>query len=263
MFKLKKGVSLILAVVMLAGILCGCQEEKQESFEFDKSAFAETNGLELPISKEPVTLNVLVSSSVEKLEDTMFVKALEELTGIKLKITTVPSSGYANRLQMLLASKQLPDIGVFMELSHNEIEGLVNNDVLVAFDEHLDMLPNYKKLFIDDEENNEIVMNGAVNGHLYFASSYDINRDINHGFLYRKDIFDKHGIKPWTNTEEFYQALKKLKEIYTESTPLVSKYKVPEMLGYYGSMWDLDLDSGFTKNKETGNYIYAKTSPVF
>jgi len=41
--------------------------------------------------------------------------------------------------------------------------------------------------------------------------------------MYRKDIFDKNGIKEWTNTEEFYQALVKLKEIYPDSYPLASK----------------------------------------
>jgi len=31
-----------------------------------------------------------------------------------------------------------------------------------------------------------------------------------HLLFYRKDIFEKNGIKPWTNTEEFYQNLKQL-----------------------------------------------------
>ena len=42
--------------------------------------------------------------------------------------------------------------------------------------------------------------------------------------MYRKDIFDKHGIKMWTNNDEFYSALKQLKEIYPDSIPYTSKY---------------------------------------
>src|SRR5690606_4079703 len=38
-----------------------------------------------------------------------------------------------------------------------------------------------------------------------------------------KDIFDEHGIKPWTNTDEFYEALVQLKEIYPDSYPYASK----------------------------------------
>lgn len=48
---------------------------------------------------------------------------------------------------------------------------------------------------------------------------------MNHGFLYRKDVFDKLGIKEWTNNEEFYQALKKLKAAYPDSYPYASKTK--------------------------------------
>src|SRR5690606_35748837 len=54
---------------------------------------------------------------------------------------------------------------------------------------------------------------------------YGLNRDVNHGFLYRKDIFDKHNIKEWTNTDEFYDALKKLKAAYPDSYPYASKTK--------------------------------------
>ena len=54
----------------------------------------------------------------------------------------------------------------------------------------------------------------ASDGKLYQIPSYGVNRDVNHGMLYRKDIFDKHGIKMWNNPEEFYQVLKQLKELY-------------------------------------------------
>lgn len=41
--------------------------------------------------------------------------------------------------------------------------------------------------------------------------------------MYRKDIFDKHNIPMWHGPEEFYQAMKKLKSLYPNSTPFVSK----------------------------------------
>jgi putative aldouronate transport system substrate-binding protein len=67
---------------------------------------------------------------------------------------------------------------------------------------------------------------GDENGNLYTWPIYSMNRDVNHGFLYRKDIFDKNNIPAWTDTEGFYQALKKLKEIYPQSYPLSSKTNV-------------------------------------
>ena len=48
----------------------------------------------------------------------------------------------------------------------------------------------------------------SADGKLYMFPTYDINRDVNHGMLYRKDIFDKHGIKMWNSPEEFYNVLK-------------------------------------------------------
>ena len=63
----------------------------------------------------------------------------------------------------------------------------------------------------------------AADGNLYYFPKYDTERDVNHGMLYRKDIFDKHGLKMWNSPEELYDVLKKLKEIYPDSTPFVSK----------------------------------------
>src|SRR5690606_21527397 len=89
---------------------------------------------------------------------------------------------------------------------------------------YIDQLPNFKKLYV--EENDWVMKSFSDDGgNVYTWPIYGMQRDVNHGFMYRKDIFDKHDIKPWTNTEEFVAALKKLKEIYPNSYPIASKTK--------------------------------------
>jgi len=84
---------------------------------------------------------------------------------------------------------------------------------------------------------------------------------VNHGFLYRKDIFDKHNIPLWTNQDEFYQALKKLKELYPNSVPYSSKTQA-NIFRDWGHSWGL---SGYPNNydEETKQWEFSFTQPEF
>jgi len=99
-----------------------------------------------------------------------------------------------------------------------------------------------------------------VDEKLYAAWSYNIARDVNHGFMYRKDIFDKQNIPMWTDSDEFYSALKKLKEIYPNSTPLVSKRQ-------FNLVRDFALGWGFEHpivfDSASGTYVYSFIQPKY
>lgn len=255
--KLKKIVSLVLVCILAVSLLSGCGEEKIEStLNLDPAEFSETNGVKLPITEKGEIIEIMTNGSVEGLDNKLFAQAVKELTGIELKITVVPASNYASKLQMMLSSKQLPDI-FDCTLNRSDLEMLAKNGALVNFSKMGKELPNISEVFLNNEENMKLAANLVVDGDLFVVPGYNIARDINHGFMYRKDIFDKHGIKLWTNTEEFYQALKKLKEIYPDSVPFTSKNK-DGLIGRLAPGWGFS-DVKVTKYKGEGDYIYAGT----
>ncbi|MDZ7543835.1 extracellular solute-binding protein, partial [Clostridium perfringens] len=129
---------------------------------------------------------------------------------------------YQDKLRSVLASGKLPDI--FHGLRVSEANKMGNDGAFAKINEHLDVLPNFKRMYTEELP---WVMKSysSDDGNMYTWPIQSFARDVNHGFLYRKDIFDKHGIKEWTNTDEFYDALKKLKEIYPNSYPYASKTK--------------------------------------
>lgn len=224
----------------------------------DLAQFAETNGIELPISKTPVklTMATLTDSINEVSNDMLFFSALKELTGIELDVTLTQSKSYPQKLQMMIASKQVPDI--FQDsLQPLDRQSLARNNVIVCFDDYADMLPNYKQLYVDNEENRNYRSGVMVDGKLYQVPCYNVSRDINHGFMYRKDIFDKHNIPVWKNSDEFYLALKKLKELYPDSMPFVSKRQL-DLIKDFALGWDLTPDYTLDKNTNTYKYTYIQ-----
>jgi putative aldouronate transport system substrate-binding protein len=233
-------------------------DTSEDSSNDEAGEFSETNGLALPLVDKPVTLNVFTYSNASDLNDKAFAKAVEAVTGVKLNITVVAPGSYQEKLQMQVASKQIPDI-FDMSLTRQDLMALAENAAIVNFSEYQDQLPNIKSLYLDNPDNMALTQDYVYNDGLYAIECYNVARDVNHGFMYRKDIFDKNGIKPWTNTDEFYEALKTLKEIYPDSTPFVSKSKLT-LLDRMAPGWGLD---NTTITLRDGKFFYSGTDPRF
>ncbi|CAM3905021.1 extracellular solute-binding protein [Cohnella lubricantis] len=181
--------------------------------------YGDTGGLTLPIVSEPTEITWMLVGEHD-VNDLLVAKEIEKRTGIKVNFQTVSSAQYQDKLSVTLASGDLPDIvhGVPM----NELKEMGQEGAVVAINDYADQLPNFKKLYVD--ENPWVATSyGDENGKMYSWPIYELNRDVNHGFMYRKDILDANNIEPWTDTESFYQVLKKLKEIYPDSYPYASK----------------------------------------
>lgn len=242
--KWRRIISLSLVIALAASLMIGCgkkqttnqeekpnttettqKEEKKEEAKEEAPDYGDTGGLILPLTDKPVTLTMLVPTAVLDLEKKFAFQELEKRTGLTLDVQEVPESAYAEKFKVILASGKLPDI--MLTGAYKEINKIAeDSNALVAINEHVDILPNFKKVFVDNPEASWALKSySAPNGNMYMWPKYNSERVVNHGYLFRKDIFDKHGIKEWTTTEEFYDALKKLKEIYPDSTPFVSKLK--------------------------------------
>ncbi|GIP37819.1 ABC transporter substrate-binding protein [Paenibacillus sp. J31TS4] len=186
--------------------------------------YGDTGGIKLPLVDKPTTLTWMLVSDNANLADSMVIKEIEKRTGIKLEIQAYSSQTFKDKLKVIVGSGKLPDI--FHGLTQQEINKMGGQGALTPINQYLNELPNFKKLYVDDKDNNWVMKSWSDDkNNMYTWPIYGLNRDVNHGFLYRKDIFDKLGIKEWTNTDEFYQALKKLKEAYPQSYPYASKTK--------------------------------------
>ncbi|WP_214626266.1 extracellular solute-binding protein [Paenibacillus agaridevorans] len=234
----KKGLVLAVAIAMLMTLLAACAGKGEEqgasnsanpSPSADTSAppaseaaapdYGDTGGLTLPLVDKPTTITWMVVSE-NPVADKFIVKEIEKRTGIHVDFQSYSKATFQEKLRVTLGSGKLPDI--FHGLPLAEVKKLGKQKAVAAITDYADQLPNFTKLYL--EENSWVKQSyGDEQSTMYTWPIYNMNRDVNHGFLYRKDIFDQHHIPLWTNTEEFYQALKALKEHYPQSYPLASK----------------------------------------
>lgn len=269
---MKKALLLLMTLALIAGAFSGCgKNEHVESGEIaPKSDLTEEKigyygDLKLPIDMDYTEIRMCCDTAVTTNNDSVVIKELRRRTGINLQIEAIPRATYQEKMKLYLASKNnMPDIfngGVSLE----EATKYGQQGAFETISDHYDELPNLKEIFFDkaDEYGTEGKIRNVLSGDgkLYIFPAYDVNRDVNHGFLYRKDIFDANGIKMWSNPEEFLDALRTLKKLYPESTPFASKTGL-YIFRDFSYNWGLN---GFDPyyDEETGKWKISPTDPKF
>lgn len=212
----------------------------------------DTGGLTLPLVDKPVTISLNIESEYPDIDNSWLVKKIEELTNIKLEVIEMPNASIVEKVKLTVASGEMYDIMYGVDTRQVNTLGMQGafapiNKLVEEYD-----LPNFKRIFI--EENPWFLPQlSAEDGNLYFWPMYNVQRDVNHGYMYRADIFEEIGIKPWTNHEEFYENLKALKEAYPESYPFASKNGATQLKNFAYS-WGSQVPYKFVEEKNTWEF---------
>lgn len=270
----RKTLSVVLIMSLLLTLLAACggktggnepnntggSTTPGEGTQTPAANYGDTGGLQLPLTDKPVTLTWMLVSDVEGLNTKLIATEIEKRTGIKLEIQAIAPAIFKERLQTTLASGKLPDL--FHGLSLSEVNKLGALNAIAPINKHIDKLPNFKKLYT--EENPWVMKSYSDDkGNMYAWPIYKFSREVNHGFLYRKDVFEANNIKMWNTTDEFYQAMKALKEKYPASYPYASKTKENIFMdwaygwGIGGTSFPAYYDEG------TKQWSFSFTSPKY
>ncbi|MGG1554226.1 extracellular solute-binding protein [Paenibacillus ferrarius] len=142
-------------------------------------------------SKEPITLKIMGNYDSPTLTDAdqKFVKTLEEKNNVKIQFDIPPMSGYAERLQLMLASGTYPDIVFFPDTKDVSFQNAVRDGLLLPVNSYIDKLPELKKYTYQSEWDSLKVKN---DDNIYGIPRTSILR--NDGYWVRKDWLQNVGI---------------------------------------------------------------------
>ena len=255
---MKKIISLFLAVVMLVS-LTACKNNNNDGTVIEGLDFeiGDTGGLKVPFGNgEEIEILCIDDGSVS---NTYIFDKLSQITGLSVKPLLIPTAASTQKMSAIIASGDLPEI--YYQTSFTKINEYALQGAFEPINPHMDELPNISRMFGENGKYSWFPKTYAADdGNFYFLPLTDSDRLVNHGMLYRKDTFDKHGIKMWNSPETFYQALKKLKEIYPDSYPLTSK-TTHNIIKNYAVAWGgiVSYDMYFDEASKT--WKYSDTAP--
>lgn len=186
---MRRKISLVLAIIIVCTLFSACSDNKVANDVYDPTIkVGDTGGLKMPLVNEPTSIQWQVVSSDPDISDRWFFKKLEGITGVDIELIITQTATTNQKLQTLIAGGNIPDI-IGATLNETQSNDLCMQGAFAAVEDYIDVMPNYKKIFVDNKENNWIFdAYAAADGKLYSVNSYDVARDINHTFMYRKDI---------------------------------------------------------------------------
>lgn len=138
----------------------------------------------------------------------------------------------------------------------------------INFYDYLDQMPNVKALLEDEQWAADVSKWTTSEGVLYAIPGVATGYSSVWGYLYRGDIFEKHGLEFPTTQDEFYNTLVELKDLYPDSYPFVMRQMKGNMQGLeaWGYSWGGNLEPAgyyntiFDFDHDTETYYFAQTS---
>lgn len=268
---LKKALALIMALVCCFALLAGCGGDSDDSGDETKSASKKNTTLENYEAPDltGVTITEYMPQNTDNEPNNSYAHGLiEEALGVDLNIIELDSFG--SQYLTMMAEGDVPDL-TWMNSYMSAYRQLGIDGAYINIYDYLDMMPNVEAYMNDPESAKDISRYLIEEGVLY-ALPLRLEGDVApYAFLYRKDIFEEHGLSFPTNQEEFVATLRKLKELYPDSQPFIMRQMTtPNIAGAqaFGYLWGAShVNQGafstiFTLD-ENGNYFMAQQSLAY
>ncbi|MGG1553019.1 extracellular solute-binding protein [Paenibacillus ferrarius] len=205
------------AVLALAGTMfagCSSQTEKGAGVPSGTSPSG-TNASADPYASLPKTVSIsmfdrgAVSSDEGTYENNRWVKWMKEQSGIDVKIVPVPRNQAQDKLNVLIASNQAPDL--IWEYDRTYIGKLITQGAIQPIDQYIEKYSTSYKKYL--QEHPELKAYLTFEGKMYaVATERTLDSVANHGMWIRQDWLDKLGLKTPTTMDELIEVAKAFKD---------------------------------------------------
>lgn len=215
MLKMKKNIKKVTALALastmaLSMAACGGGGEAK-SDEAAKDMELTESGYPIVPEGEDLTLTCFTMSmpNVEDFATNDFTKYLEELTGIHIEFQTGGRDDWQDKLNMILASGDYPDI--ILGVSPDLAKYGVDEQIVIPLDDYLteDIMPNYMAMYGD-----QLDQSREADGKIYslLAENNCYHCEFGRKMWVNTEYLEEMGVEKPTTTQEFYDVCKKFME---------------------------------------------------
>lgn len=218
---MKKKLFAVLFMLAFTLILVGCADSNNTNTEGNDSATntndpgnkQTTNGDE-PVSFS-IALRTYAKPYVENhpdINEDEYVQKLEELTNTDLNIRLIPHSNYSEKMLLMLASDDKPDVMQGVSLSGPELGGGVEEGAFLALDDLLEEHGQNLLEFIPKEAWERVTHD---DGKLYAIPQF-LSKPSRVSVAIRMDLLEQTGLDVPETTEEYLEVLRAFRDLGVE-----------------------------------------------
>jgi len=208
---MKRQLAVLLSIlILIMSITVGCTGNTQKSQSSASNQTSEASGKENEQAKEEVYEFKIFANfnPAEQSEgDKAFFEEIEKVHNVKISIEVPPSTSYAERLQIMLAGGNYPELVLFTSHQDKTFLNAVDNEVIIPLNEYIENAQNIKKY---SYEVSMKTLSVKGDGKIYGIPRTSIARA--DGYFIRKDWLDNVNISipddGAITIDEFYNIMK-------------------------------------------------------
>lgn len=235
-------------------------KEAESSEKSQESSVGEESKSLLPYTGEEITFTFFWTDTGDDYSDETLpvVQALQEKLGnIKLEVEVLPSSDYATKLPLLLASGDIPDLMLCNANIYEYIATYGQNGIFLDFaplmEEYMPNLSKYAKELgvfdtLKDGEGHQYALPLNVNTEDYVMTTW----------LANATLLEELNIEIPKTQEEFLEACRKVKS-ETGITPIQRRHGMEQILNSVALMYENKGDRGLAYYPEEGKWDFGPT----
>jgi putative aldouronate transport system substrate-binding protein len=270
---LKKVTAVLLSAVMIFSLGACNSKDKNNASQTEQTTdtgktstnAADTTDYSFPL-KEPVKLSVFIpqGSDAVNIPDTVVFQELQKATNIEFDLTMVPSVDAGEKLNMLLASGEYPDVIMGSYLSIQDLEKYgANEKILVPLNDLIDQYcPNIKERW--EEHPNWKEEMKSSDGNIYGIPSVDSGGvgHVNAPFKMwiNQEWLDNLGLQMPNTTEEFKNVLMAFKNDDPNGNGIADEIPLSGCINSWFSEPYMNLLNAF--GYFTSDYYYLKDGKI-
>ncbi|KHF41331.1 extracellular solute-binding protein [Halalkalibacter okhensis] len=213
---LKRTILLILFMFIATGLIACNNEETSSPQTNDSEQNENQDGLEEPLAFS-ISMRTLATEYVENhpdINEDKWVKELENLTNTDMTINLVPHREYVEKMTLMLASGNIPDVVQSSGGLHGpELAGAVEAGVFMPLDDLLQEHGQNLLKVIPQAAWDQVTYE---DGKIYAIPDYLANRS-RRGMAIRMDLLEQTGLDIPKTTDEFLEVLRAFKELGIEN----------------------------------------------
>lgn len=194
----------------------------------------------VPVFSEPVSISILFPRGDKLFDrDWLVWDYIRSATGAELDLRQA-GANYESSLATAFASPQtMPDLVAFNSKALSD--KYASSGSLVALEDVQEQMPNWAIFWsnISAEERERLFrVRRYADGKTYWPARYGFADFSNiKAWMYRKDIFDQHGLDIPSTYDEMYDVAKRLKELYPSSYPISCENFFTHVAQAVGPQW--------------------------
>lgn len=253
----KRVLVLSLSVFMAISTLMGCGGTKETK---------ETDPLK-DTDEITVTMMTTEAGTQKFPTDGKLYDLIKEKFNIILEVQPIPASDYETKISTVLASGKMPDI--IGGLDSDKMLKYGRTGMFVDLTEYKKLAPDYFDIMYGDDRIDE-TKKIEMDGKLFGFQKCEYNRiPIASIIAIRKDLLEEQGLKDPTSFEEYYDDLKKIKEIHPDMYGFGTRNGTNYMIGSFayslgsGGFPLFQNSRGMYYEPENDAFSYGPTSDKF